>query len=77
MLALCLMLSKTYHAQNYAGIIGLGLVLMYQINAHYNSSIAPILTWFKYAMETSFNISISVYLTISRIIHANTVKLQL
>ena len=25
MLALCLMLSKTYYAQNYAGIIGLGL----------------------------------------------------
>ena len=28
MLALCLMLSKTYHAQNYAGIIGLGLFNM-------------------------------------------------
>ena len=26
MLALCLMLSETYYAQNYAGIIGLGLV---------------------------------------------------
>ena len=26
MLALCLMLSKTYYAQHYAGIIGLGLV---------------------------------------------------
>ena len=26
MLALCLMLSKTYYAQNYAGIIGLGLI---------------------------------------------------
>ena len=25
MLALCLMLSETYYAQNYAGIIGLGL----------------------------------------------------
>ena len=25
MLALCLMLSMAYHAQNYAGIIGLGL----------------------------------------------------
>ena len=25
MLALCLMLSDTYYAQNYAGIIGLGL----------------------------------------------------
>ena len=25
MLALCLMLSEAYHAQNYAGIIGLGL----------------------------------------------------
>ena len=25
MLALCLILSKTYYAQNYAGIIGLGL----------------------------------------------------
>ena len=26
MLALCLMLSETYYAQNYAGIIGLGLL---------------------------------------------------
>ena len=26
MLALCLILSKTYYAQNYAGIIGLGLI---------------------------------------------------
>ena len=25
MLALCLMLSKTYYAQNYAGIIGIGV----------------------------------------------------
>ena len=28
MLALCLMLFKTYYAQNYAGIIGLGLIYM-------------------------------------------------
>ena len=28
MLALCLMLLVTYHALNYAGIIGLGLVVM-------------------------------------------------
>ena len=27
MLVLCLMLSKTYYAQNYAGIIGLGLLV--------------------------------------------------
>ena len=27
MLALCLMLSKTYYAQNYAGIIGMGLTV--------------------------------------------------
>ena len=27
MLALCLMLSKNYYAQNYTGIIGLGLIL--------------------------------------------------
>ena len=27
MLALCLMLSETYYAQNYAGIIGLGLAM--------------------------------------------------
>ena len=25
--ALCLMLSKTYHAQNFAGMIGLGLIM--------------------------------------------------
>ena len=28
MLALCLMISKTYYAQNYAGIIGLDLCTM-------------------------------------------------
>ena len=27
MLALCLMLSETYYVQNYAGIIGLGLIV--------------------------------------------------
>ena len=27
MLALCLMLSSTYYAKNYAGIIGLGLMI--------------------------------------------------
>ena len=29
MLALCLMLSETYSAQNYAGMIGLGLIERY------------------------------------------------
>ena len=46
MLALCLMLSKTYYAQNYAGIIGLGLVLngigglCYKVSLCYNYSMA-------------------------------------
>ena len=32
MLALCLMLSGTYYAKNYAGIIGRGLVICNDIN---------------------------------------------
>ena len=32
MLALCLMLSETYYAQSYAGIIGLGLLLTIRLN---------------------------------------------
>ena len=39
MLALCLMLSKTYYAQNYADIIGLGLVCTVQSSEEITSQL--------------------------------------
>ena len=42
MLALCLMLSSTYYAQNYAGIIGLGLFVMLTNFTYYSQNYA----WF-------------------------------
>ena len=41
MLALCLILSETYYAQNYAGIIGLGLTHMQETKEHYIGSRQP------------------------------------
>ena len=56
MLALCLMLSKTYYVQNYAGIIGLGLTV--ELTIIYDPTLICSYTNYNLADKTHCTISI-------------------
>ena len=55
MLALYLMLSETYYAQNYAGIIGLGLLaLIYSFFINYAQDLLKVKLWLVTSYHTHY-----------------------